>query len=113
MGDAALTSPENPACDLSPILHKMATPILKAAILVVSTTASRDPSADSSAGILKDVFEQEGGGKWEVIDTKIVGDVVLDIQRIIMGWTDMEDAVNVIISTGGTGFAVYDSTPEV
>jgi gephyrin len=91
----------------------MATPILKAAILVVSTTASRDPSADSSAGILKDVFEQEGGGKWEVTDTKIVGDVVLDIQRIIMGWTDTEDAVNVIISTGGTGFAVYDSTPEV
>jgi len=91
----------------------MATPILRAAILVVSTTASKDPLADSSAGILKDVFEQEGGGKWEVADTKIVGDVVLDIQRIIMRWTDMEDAVNVIISTGGTGFAVYDSTPEV
>jgi len=85
----------------------------KAAILVVSTSASKDPSADSSAGILKDVFEREGGGKWQVTDTKIVGDVVLDIQRSVMGWTDREDAVNVIVSTGGTGFAVYDSTPEV
>jgi hypothetical protein len=86
---------------------------LKAAILVVSTTASKDPSADSSGGILKDVFDQEGGGKWEVTETKIVGDVVLDIQKSIMGWTDGEDAVNLIISTGGTGFAVHDSTPEV
>ncbi len=86
---------------------------LKAAILVVSTTASKDPSADSSVGILKDVFKQEGGGKWEVVDQKIVGDEVLDIQRSIMSWADREDAVNLIISTGGTGFAVHDSTPEV
>ena len=86
---------------------------LKATILIISTTASRDPSADSSGRILKDVFEQEGGGRWEVVETKIVGDEVLDIQRSIMGWTDGEDAVNLIISTGGTGFAVHDSTPEV
>ena len=86
---------------------------LKAAILIVSTTASKDPSADSSGGILKDVFEQEGGGKWEVVDTKIVGDEVLDIQRSIMNWANQEDGVNLIVSTGGTGFAVHDSTPEV
>jgi molybdopterin biosynthesis enzyme MoaB len=94
-------------------ISKMSNQILKAAILVVSTTASKDPSADSSGAILKDVFDQEGGGKWEVTETKIVGDVVLDIQRGIMGWTDGEDAVNLIISTGGTGFAVHDNTPEV
>lgn len=87
--------------------------ILKAAILVVSTTASKDPSTDSSGGILKDVFEQEGGGKWEVVETKIVGDEVLDIQRTITSWTDRSDGVNLIVSTGGTGFAVHDSTPEV
>lgn len=86
---------------------------LRAAILIVSTTASKDPSTDASGGILKDVFEQEGGGQWEVVDTKIVGDVVLDIQRTITGWTDGETGPNVIITTGGTGFAVHDSTPEV
>ncbi len=86
---------------------------LKAAILIVSTSASQDPSTDSSGGILKDVFEQEGAGKWEVVDTKIVGDVVLDIQRAITAWADREETVNLIISTGGTGFAVHDSTPEV
>ncbi|KAE9371280.1 hypothetical protein N431DRAFT_483837 [Stipitochalara longipes BDJ] len=85
---------------------------LKAAILIISTTASKDPSADSSGGILKDVFEQEGGGKWEVTDTQIVGDEVLDIQRSIMKWADGNDGVNLIVTTGGTGFAVHDSTPE-
>jgi gephyrin len=86
---------------------------LKAAILIVSTTASRDPSADSSGSILKGIFDQEGGGKWEVVDTKIVGDDVLDIQRSIVNWADQENGVNLIVSTGGTGFAVHDNTPEV
>ncbi|KAG4435016.1 hypothetical protein IFR05_009505 [Cadophora sp. M221] len=85
---------------------------LKAAVLIVSTTASQDPSTDSSGGILKDVFEQEGGGKWEVVETKIVSDVVLDIQRAITSWTDRENPPNLIVTTGGTGFAVHDSTPE-
>lgn len=91
----------------------MSTPTLKAAILVVSTTASKDPSADSSGGILKDVFEKEESGKWEVIETRIVGDDVLDVQRSITSWADREEVVNVIITTGGTGFAISDSTPEV
>jgi len=86
---------------------------LKAAILIVSTTASKDPSTDSSGGILKDVFEQDGGGKWEVTDTKIVGDEVLEIQRSIRNWADRDDGVNLIVTTGGTGFAIHDSTPEV
>jgi len=91
----------------------MSKPTLKAAILVISTTASKDPSADVSGGILKDVFEKEGAGQWEVVETKIVGDDVLEIQRGITSWTDQGNNVNVIITTGGTGFAVSDNTPEV
>lgn len=91
----------------------MSNPTLRAAILVVSTTASKDASTDATGPILKDVFDQEGGGKWEVTETKIVGDVVLEIQRAVTAWADQEDAVNVIISTGGTGFAIQDITPEV
>ena len=86
---------------------------LKAAVLIVSTTAAKNPSADSSGSILKEVFEQEGGGKWEVVETKIVGDVVLDIQRAVTSWADQEQPPNLIITTGGTGFAINDSTPEV
>jgi gephyrin len=91
----------------------MSASILKAAILIVSTTAAKDASADLSGPMLENLFETEGGGKWTVIDTKIVSDDVLDIQRTIMGWTDGEDGPNLVLSTGGTGFATYDLTPEV
>jgi len=87
---------------------------LKTAILIISTTASQDPSADSSGGILKDVFDQEGDGKWEVVETKIVGDIGQDIQGAIYAWADREEPpINLIVTTGGTGFAVHDITPEV
>jgi Probable molybdopterin binding domain len=85
---------------------------LRAAILVISTTASRDPSTDVSGKLLKDVFDKDGGGQWEVVDVHIIGDLVLDIQRTIMHWTDQENPVNLIVSTGGTGFATCDITPE-
>lgn len=88
---------------------------LRAAILIVSTTAVEDPSTDQSCDILKDVFKQEAGGQWawDVVETKIVGDVVEDIQEAIYNWTGQDNPVNVIITTGGTGFAVADNTPEV
>jgi gephyrin len=85
---------------------------LKAAILIVSTTASKDPSTDASGGILKNVFELEGAGQWTVEEVKIVGDEVLDIQRTITQWTDREAPVSLIVTTGGTGFATFDNTPE-
>lgn len=86
---------------------------LKAAILIVSTTASKDPSTDAVAQILQTVFEEDGAGRWEVVDPKIVPDCPLEIQRQIMTWADAVDNVNLIVTTGGTGFAVSDQTPEV
>jgi gephyrin len=92
----------------------MAETRLKVALLIVSTTAAKDPSTDASQLALSDVFEKEGGGKWELVDTKIVPDVVTQIQRQIMLWADVADeAVNLIVTTGGTGFATADNTPEV
>ncbi|KAK1988688.1 molybdenum cofactor synthesis domain-containing protein [Colletotrichum cereale] len=87
---------------------------LKVAILIVSTTASKDPSTDKSELVLRDVIENEGGGKWKVTETKIVQDHVPQIQRQIMLWADLGpiEGVNLILTTGGTGFAVSDNTPE-
>lgn len=86
---------------------------LTAAILIVSTTAALDPSTDGSAAVLREVFNVDGGGKWTVVDEKIVTDSVVDVQKQIMQWTDGPDAPSFIITTGGTGFAVADCTPEV
>ncbi|KAG7142409.1 Gephyrin like protein [Verticillium longisporum] len=91
----------------------MATSPLKVAILIVSTTASKNPASDKSELVLRDVIETEGGRQWEVVETKIVSDHVPQIQRQIMLWADLgADAVNLIVTTGGTGFAVTDHTPE-
>ncbi|KAF4975400.1 hypothetical protein FZEAL_7809 [Fusarium zealandicum] len=90
----------------------MASGPLKAALLIVSTTAAQDPSADASGPILSQVLKDEGNGKWEVQDTKIVADDILAIQRQITAWADGPDGINLIVTTGGTGFATGDGTPE-
>lgn len=86
---------------------------LKAAILVVSTTAAKDPATDAAEETLRSVFDQDGGSRWQVVETKIVPDSVSQIQRQIMLWADEAEQLNLIITTGGTGFAVSDQTPEV
>lgn len=86
---------------------------LRAAILVVSTTAAKGTSTDTTGPILQDLFVRDGSGKWDVVETLIVCDDIPSIQRAVIGWTDRSESINVIITTGGTGFAVNDVTPEV
>lgn len=86
---------------------------LRAAILIVSETASRDPSTDKGIPALQGVFSESGGEQWSAEETSIVADNALDIQRAITGWTDGENPVNLVITSGGTGFTQKDVTPEV
>lgn len=89
----------------------MSKPPLRAAILIISDTASRDPSTDSCIPTLTRLFQTDR--QWPHIRSAIVPDNVLDIQRSILQWTDSPDAVNLVVTSGGTGFAVKDVTPEV
>lgn len=86
---------------------------LKPAILIVSDTASQNPSSDKTVDALLTSFAAAGPGTWESPVTKIVPDSVLDIQRTICDWTDRPGWFNLILVSGGTGFAVKDNTPEV
>ena len=88
-------------------------PKLKAAILIVSDTVSKDPSADKCIPILKEVFRDLGNDQWDVSQIEIVPDSVLAIQTTVRKWTDGEHPVNLILTSGGTGFATKDVTPEV
>jgi len=85
----------------------------RAAILVVSETAARDSSTDKCVPVLEEVFHVDGNDQWEVVEKKIVPDQVTDIQRTLMQWCDHDDSVNLVVTSGGTGFAVKDVTPEV
>lgn len=86
---------------------------LRAAILIVSTTVSKGLTTDATEQTLRSVFEEEGTGGWDVVDVQAVEDNALQIQKHITGWTDGANRVNLIVTTGGTGFAVSDQTPEV
>lgn len=91
----------------------MATQKYKAAILVVSETAARDPGTDKCIPALEEVFQNDGNGQWDVAEKKIVPDGVSEIQRTVLQWSDHDPSVNLIVTSGGTGFAVKDVTPEV
>ena len=87
-------------------------PRLQAAILIISDTAFQDPSTDKAGDILSDVIVIDGNDQWESTKRDIVPDDVPAIQRAVSQYCDGEDYVNLLITTGGTGFAVKDNTPE-
>ncbi|ORY09642.1 hypothetical protein BCR34DRAFT_567954 [Clohesyomyces aquaticus] len=85
---------------------------LRAAILIVSETVSADPSTDKCFPALKEVFDNAGNNQWEIVAAGVAPDTILDIQKFIRKYSDWEDAVNLIVTSGGTGFTVKDVTPE-
>ena len=85
---------------------------LKAAILIISDTAYADPSSDKSTQILEDTFSSDGGGQWHIAGRKIVPDEVHAIRDRVQAWCDEDEYMNLVITSGGTGFAVKDVTPE-
>ena len=85
---------------------------LRVAILIVSDTATQDPSTDKAGAVLAEAFNSHGGDHWLVGETRIVPDDVLAIQRATTGWCDGDSEINLVITTGGTGFANKDVTPE-
>lgn len=90
----------------------MPSEILRAAILVVSDTAFHDPTTDQCAATLSNTFAVEGNEQWAVAHTDIVPDDILQIQSALLRWCDSEDFMNLVITTGGTGFSALDCTPE-
>jgi gephyrin len=92
----------------------MSLPHLKAVIVIVSDTASANPASDACAPLLRQLISSVQDGKvWEIAATHIVPDDVDAIQNYVKGWTDREEGfANLIVTSGGTGFAGRDVTPE-
>lgn len=79
---------------------------LRIAVLTVSDT--RDEQTDNSGALL---VERLAAAGHELFGKAIVRDDVGAIREQVQSWTDAEQ-VDVIITTGGTGFAPRDVTPE-
>ena len=81
---------------------------LRFAILTVSDRSSRGERPDASGPALAELVQSQG---WQVVKQSIVPDEVEAIQETFLGWSDSGE-VDVILATGGTGFAPRDVTPE-
>jgi molybdenum cofactor biosynthesis protein B len=79
---------------------------LRLAVLTVSDT--RDEATDKSGALLA---ERLAGAGHDLAEKAIVRDDVEAIRAQVRAWVDDEN-VDVVISTGGTGFAPRDVTPE-
>ena len=81
---------------------------LRFSILTVSDRSSRGERADTSGPALADLVRLQG---WQVVKQDIVADDVDAIKEKLQNWSDSGEA-DVILVTGGTGFAPRDVTPE-
>ncbi|ABE59271.1 MULTISPECIES: molybdenum cofactor biosynthesis protein B [Chromohalobacter] len=79
---------------------------LKIAVLTVSDT--RTAATDRSGDALVERLERDGH---TLVEKRIVADDVYRIRAVVAQWIADED-VQVIVTTGGTGFTGRDSTPE-
>lgn len=81
---------------------------LRVAIMTVSDRSAEGKRADASGPALEAEVRRAG---WEVAATRIVPDVATKISDALVAWVD-SGSVDVILTTGGTGFAPRDVTPE-
>ena len=83
----------------------MSTP-LNVAVLTVSDT--RTPDTDTSGAFLEEALLAAGH---HIADRQIVIDDVYQLRAIVSRWI-ADTEVEVVLTTGGTGFSGRDSTPE-
>ncbi|MCL4163370.1 UNVERIFIED_CONTAM: hypothetical protein GTU68_003005, partial [Idotea baltica] len=79
---------------------------LNIAVLTVSDT--RDVESDTSGGTL---VERATTAGHVIVDRKIVKDEIVAIREAVALWV-ADDGVDVVLTTGGTGFSPRDVTPE-
>lgn len=77
-------------------------------ILTVSDRSASGEREDVSGPAIERVIKENG---WRVKVSEIVPDVQEAIEERLVAWCDAKN-IDVILTTGGTGFAVRDVTPE-
>ncbi len=81
---------------------------LRVAILTVSDRSAQGKRPDTSGPALETQIRLAG---WDVAGVRIVPDEAVKISGALVGWVDSGE-VDVILTTGGTGFGPRDVTPE-
>lgn len=82
--------------------------VLRFAILTVSDRSSRGERPDLSGPALADLITGQGG---QVVRQAVVPDERAVLQETMSSWVDQDD-LDILLTTGGTGFSLRDITPE-
>jgi len=80
---------------------------MKIGILTVSDKAARGEREDRSGPAIREIMEAAGA---EVVRSLVVPDEQDVIRATLIAWSD--EGLDVILTTGGTGFSPRDWTPE-
>jgi len=81
---------------------------LRIGILTCSDRCSRGERPDLSGPALADLVRAQG---WQVVQTAIVPDDLEQLRDTLSRWADSGE-MDILLTTGGTGFAPRDVTPE-
>ena len=82
--------------------------MIKAAILTVSDSCSQGLHEDLSGAAIENILKENG---FEVVDKRIVPDEIDKISSELIYFAD-KAKLDVVLTTGGTGFSRRDVTPE-
>lgn len=80
----------------------------KIRVAVVTVSDTRTVVDDASGDKLVDLLGSVGA---EIVERIVVSDELLDLRETLYGLAVRED-INLIVTTGGTGFGPRDNTPE-
>ena len=83
-------------------------PFIAVNIAVLTVSDTRTPKEDKSGAVLERMLTEDGHN---LAERTIVKDDIPLIQQQVKGWIDNPE-VDVVITTGGTGFTGRDVTPE-
>lgn len=82
--------------------------MIRAAVLTISDRSSRGEREDLSGPALVTEIEKLG---WTLVKTGLVADDRDTIQATLLAWCS-DKQIDLILTTGGTGFSPRDITPE-
>lgn len=77
-------------------------------VLTISDRSAQGERMDLSGPAVLQIIQNNG---WNCVKQDIVADESSEIQRILIEWSD-SGILDVILTSGGTGFAPRDITPE-
>ena len=81
---------------------------LRFGILTASDRSARGERPDLSGPALAELIASQG---WEVLCQAVVPDDLTVLRETLIAWAERGD-LDIILTTGGTGFAPRDVTPE-